>query len=39
MNHSIVDITNEECLKPGDEVTMLGVFPFYVDSTIRREYV
>ena len=39
MNHCVIDITGENDLKAGDKVTMLGVFPMYVNSTIRREYI
>lgn len=37
MYHCIVDITNSENIKTGDEV-ILDIPPMRVDSTIRREY-
>ena len=38
MHHAIIDITGEENIKIGDEVT-LDISPIYVNINIEREYI
>lgn len=39
MNHAIIDITEQKNINIGDEVIILDIYPMYVNSNIRREYV
>lgn len=38
MYHSVIDITGQEDIELGDEVTV-DISPMYINSDIRREYI